>query len=252
MSPFTKFDMSIADASVQQAQAAVDLAELALAESVVVSPLDGVVVERFQSVGALIGPQNPIVSVISGEVEMVLGVEESQIGQVREGEKAEIAVAAYPGVAFPAKVTLVGPWPIRRADLHREDQARGERREVEAGDVRPGEDRYSGEGEGGAGAQGSRGRQVRADVGVRCEGRQCGDAFGYPWDAAGWYGRGGQRRRGGRRGGGRRPDRSQRRGPGIQELTLSGVPSPATFKRLCGTRHSALGFQDYSSTRESC
>ncbi len=74
-----------------------------------VSPVDGVVAEKFQSVGNLVSPQTPIVSVISGEVELVLGVEEGQIGQAREGQKVEIATAAYPGVTFLAKVAVIAP-----------------------------------------------------------------------------------------------------------------------------------------------
>ncbi len=107
--PYTQQDMAMAQAGVQQAQAAVELVELALSEAVVVSPIDGVVADKFQSVGALVSPANPIVALVSGDVEMVLGVEESQIGQIAEGQKAEISVAAYPGTVFPAKVTLIGP-----------------------------------------------------------------------------------------------------------------------------------------------
>ena len=65
--------------------------------------------ERFLSVGALVSRQTPIVSVISSEVELVLGVDESQIGQVSEGQSAEITVAAYPGTVFPARVAVIGP-----------------------------------------------------------------------------------------------------------------------------------------------
>ena len=107
--PYTKFDMGMAQATVQQAQAAVDLAQIGLSEATVVSPIDGAVADKFQSVGALVSPANPIVSLISGDVEMVLGVEEGQIGQISEGQKAEITVAAYPGQVFPAKVSLIGP-----------------------------------------------------------------------------------------------------------------------------------------------
>ena len=96
-SPYTKHDLAMAKAGVAQAQAVVDLAELALKESAVVSPVDGVVAEKFQSVGSLVSPQTPIVSLVSAGVELVLGVEEGQIGQVREGQKVEVSAAAYPG-----------------------------------------------------------------------------------------------------------------------------------------------------------
>ncbi len=107
--PFTEHDMELARASVDQAAAALEMTEIALGEAQVLSTTDGAVAERFQSVGALVSPQTPIVSIISSEVELVLGVEESQIGQVSEGQRAEITVAAYPGTVFPAKVAVISP-----------------------------------------------------------------------------------------------------------------------------------------------
>jgi RND family efflux transporter MFP subunit len=109
LNPYTGNDLAMSSAGVQQAQAAVDLAEIGLSEAVIVSPVDGVVSEKLQSVGALVSPATPIVTIISGDVEMVLGVEEAQIGKVTEGQKAEITVAAYPGTAFPAKVSMISP-----------------------------------------------------------------------------------------------------------------------------------------------
>ncbi|HEX2924362.1 MAG TPA: efflux RND transporter periplasmic adaptor subunit [Chloroflexota bacterium] len=109
LNPYTGNDLAMSDAGVQQAQAAVELAEIGLAEAVIVAPVDGVVSEKLQSVGALVNPATPIVTLISGNVEMVLGVEEAQIGSVTEGQKAEISVAAYPGTVFPAKVAMISP-----------------------------------------------------------------------------------------------------------------------------------------------
>ncbi len=107
--PYTRHDLEMSKAGVQQSQAAVDLAELALRESVIVSHVDGVVAEKLQSVGALVSPQTPIVSVISSDVELVLGVEEEQIGRVREGQKVEVTTSAYPEELFPAKVAVIAP-----------------------------------------------------------------------------------------------------------------------------------------------
>ncbi len=107
--PFTKNDLDAAKAAVTQARGAVDMAEIALGETSVISPVDGTVSDKFQSEGALVGPQAALVSVISRDVELVLGVEESQIGLIQEGQKAEITVPAYPGTLFPASVALIAP-----------------------------------------------------------------------------------------------------------------------------------------------
>ncbi len=107
--PYTASDLNQARAGVAQARAALEQAQIALGEASVLSPVDGVVSERYQSVGQLVGPTSPIVSVVSGGAELSLGVEEAQIGQVTEGQKAEITVAAYPGQTFPARVTTIAP-----------------------------------------------------------------------------------------------------------------------------------------------
>lgn len=109
VSPYTRHDLDASKAAVDQAQAAVDLAQIAFNDASVTSPVDGVVSDKLLSEGALVGPQTPIVSVISSDVELVLGVEESQIGQVKEEQKAEISVAAFPGVLFPARVAMIAP-----------------------------------------------------------------------------------------------------------------------------------------------
>jgi len=109
LNPFTQNDLDMAKAGVDQAQAALDLAQIAFNETTVTSPMDGVVADKLQSEGALVGPSVPIVSIISSDVELLLGVEESQIGQIKEGQKAEISVAAFPGTVFPASVASISP-----------------------------------------------------------------------------------------------------------------------------------------------
>ncbi len=65
--------------------------------------------ERQGSIGTLVSPASPIVTLVSPEVELTLGVEEGQIGQVKEGQKAEVVVTAYPNEPFQAKVELIAP-----------------------------------------------------------------------------------------------------------------------------------------------
>lgn len=108
-SPFTVHDLEAGQAAVLQAQAALDISQVTLSEAVITSPLDGVVSERLVSPGALVGPTSPIATIVSSDVEVAVGLEESQIGSIVEGQRAEINVSAFPGVVFPARVALVGP-----------------------------------------------------------------------------------------------------------------------------------------------
>lgn len=107
--PYTGSDLAMARASVLQAEAALKMAHLGLSEAQIVSPVDGVVSERQVSLGQLVGPSSPVVSIVSQEVELALGVEESQIGQVAEGQKVEVKVASYPDTLFSAKVAMIAP-----------------------------------------------------------------------------------------------------------------------------------------------
>ncbi|HEX9015685.1 MAG TPA: efflux RND transporter periplasmic adaptor subunit, partial [Chloroflexota bacterium] len=108
-SPYRQSDFDAARAGVAQAAAAVDAAQLGLSETRVVSPIDGVVSDRSASLGQLVGPSGALLQLVSGGVEIAIGVEEAQVGLISEGQKAEIAVAAYPGEAIPARVASISP-----------------------------------------------------------------------------------------------------------------------------------------------
>ncbi len=107
--PYTDNDLNLGKAAVNQAQAALDMAQIGLSETQVVSPIDGMVADRLQSVGNLVAPTTPIVVLVSSDVELALLVEESQIGQIKAGQKAELTVPAYPNKEFRAAVTAIAP-----------------------------------------------------------------------------------------------------------------------------------------------
>ncbi|MFQ5613110.1 MAG: efflux RND transporter periplasmic adaptor subunit [Anaerolineae bacterium] len=107
--PFTELDFKLAEVGVEQASVAVDLAQLQLDEAAIEAPFDGVVSEVFVTEGSMVGPQAPVASLISQDVEVVVQVEESRIGQIFPGQNASLQVTAFPGQDFPAVVTRVAP-----------------------------------------------------------------------------------------------------------------------------------------------
>lgn len=107
--PFTAQDIAVQRATIQQAQAVVEVARVNLAEATVTAPFDAVVSQKFLSEGALAAPGNPIVSLVSTNVEAIINVEEARIGLFQEGQNATINVAAFPGVDFPAQVSTISP-----------------------------------------------------------------------------------------------------------------------------------------------
>jgi HlyD family secretion protein len=114
-SPYTEQDKKAAQAQVALAEAQLDLARNGVKELTVVSPVDGVVADRFLVVGSVAGPTTPIVSVTAQETEIQVSVEESQLGRLRAGETASITVPAYPGQTLTGKVTVVAPTVDQRS-----------------------------------------------------------------------------------------------------------------------------------------
>jgi RND family efflux transporter MFP subunit len=102
-------DVLQARAAVEQAQGAFDLSRAQAAEAVVYAPFDGVVAAKLLSEGALASPTTPVVTLVTTDVEVLVNIEESRIGQVPQGRPAVLTVSSYPGEEFQAIVAIVSP-----------------------------------------------------------------------------------------------------------------------------------------------
>ncbi len=103
---------SVAEASLRQAEAAVALARLQLDRTEIRSPLSGVVVRRFASVGEQVDgtEARPLVEVADlREVELLAGVPAAYLDRVRAGQTIEMSSDAIPGRALRASVVAVSP-----------------------------------------------------------------------------------------------------------------------------------------------
>lgn len=109
LEPYRQIDFEQARIGIRQAEAALDLANLQLAETEITAPFDGVVAELFIEEGSRVGPQTPAMRLVSQELEAVVDVQESLISQVKPGQNASLRVTSYPGQDFPAVVTSVAP-----------------------------------------------------------------------------------------------------------------------------------------------
>jgi RND family efflux transporter MFP subunit len=86
-----------------------DIAQLALKETTVQAPVGGTISDRLVSLGALVNPQTPLVTLIPPDLELVVNVEENQLGQVAAGQRVQLAVAAFPAQSFDATVRTIAP-----------------------------------------------------------------------------------------------------------------------------------------------
>ncbi len=101
-----------ANAQIRQQQAAVASAKLDLEKTVIRSPVDGVVLQRAVEPGQTVAAslQTPVLFKIAGDLrkmEIVLAIDEADIGQVRDGQTARFTVDAFPERKFTGTVKQV-------------------------------------------------------------------------------------------------------------------------------------------------
>jgi RND family efflux transporter MFP subunit len=114
-SAYTDADLQAAVAGVAQAEAAVAVAQANLDQMTVLAPFDGVISNRLLTAGAYATPQSPIMTLASVGVEVHVTVEEARVAQVHPGLDVNLALPAYPGESFPAKVITLAPTGDARA-----------------------------------------------------------------------------------------------------------------------------------------
>lgn len=94
-----------AQADMRAAQARLERARYQLARTRLVAPVDGVVANEVPQPGEMAPAGLTLVSMLGTDhVWLEANLKETQLGAVREGQRAEVHVDAYPGVVFEAHV----------------------------------------------------------------------------------------------------------------------------------------------------
>ena len=92
-------------ASLSQARAQLQQAQVNLDHSIIASPIDGVVVSRTVDVGQTVAAslQAPTLFTIANDLtkmQVLASIDEADVGQIKQGIKANFTVDAYPGETF--------------------------------------------------------------------------------------------------------------------------------------------------------
>jgi HlyD family secretion protein len=96
------------EADLEAAQATLEVVRTQLAETRVLSPLDGVVLLRLVEEGEVVQPGQPLLIVIDPqELFLKVYVSEEDIGKVRLGSPVRVKVDGFPGRAFEGFVSEV-------------------------------------------------------------------------------------------------------------------------------------------------
>lgn len=105
-----KADEAAAEAAVSQARAVLESNETDLAKSAIRSPINGIVLSRSIEPGQTVAAsfQAPVLFTLAEDLtkmELHVDVDEADIGQIEEGQKASFNVAAWPNRTFEAHIT---------------------------------------------------------------------------------------------------------------------------------------------------
>ena len=101
-------EVQMAEAGVEQAEAAVALAEKKLADCEVIAPLSGTVVHRLVSPGEVTGPGATLFVVQDLDtVRLTVFVPEADVGAVRLGDPVAVSIDSLPDRTFPGRVSRI-------------------------------------------------------------------------------------------------------------------------------------------------
>jgi membrane fusion protein (multidrug efflux system) len=106
-------------------EAAVKLARINLDYTRIVAPTDGVVGERKVRAGQLVSPGTQVISLVGQTVWVVANYKETQLRNVRVGDRTEVKVDGLPGVVFTGHVETISPASGSQFSLLPPDNATG-------------------------------------------------------------------------------------------------------------------------------
>jgi membrane fusion protein (multidrug efflux system) len=99
-----KAGVELAHARVRSMEAAVTLARLQLGYTRILSPVDGVASKLTVHDGQLVTVGQPVIALVPSATYVIANFKETQIGDMRVGQRAEIELDAFPGKKFEGRV----------------------------------------------------------------------------------------------------------------------------------------------------
>jgi HlyD family secretion protein len=103
-------EIQAAEARLAQAQAAVDLLAKTIDDCTISSPIAGMVTQRVAEIGELVAPGATLLTLSALEqVSLMIYVTEADLGSIRLGQNATVAIDAAPGRVFQGQVTYISP-----------------------------------------------------------------------------------------------------------------------------------------------
>ena len=101
-------DLATRRAEIVRARASLALIDSQLADTIAISPVDGVVLVKAADVGEVLAPGTTVVTVGDIDHPWLRGyINETDLGKVKLGAKAKVTTDSYPGKVYPGRVTFI-------------------------------------------------------------------------------------------------------------------------------------------------
>jgi HlyD family secretion protein len=103
-------DYVLAETALRQASASLAVAQARLEQTVILAPVDGTLIARNVEPGDVIQPGKELMVLApAGETQIVVQIDEKNLSQLRQGEKALVSADAYPRERFAAELFYINP-----------------------------------------------------------------------------------------------------------------------------------------------
>jgi HlyD family secretion protein len=103
-------EAEVAEAGVKAAQSALRLAEIQLEHTRLRAPFEGVITSRNVEPGEVVSPGQEVFSLSDlSKVELKIFVDETEIGRVKPGQKAQVRIDTFPDKRYMGTVSYISP-----------------------------------------------------------------------------------------------------------------------------------------------
>jgi len=97
-------------AQAEQAEVALGLAKIRLEDCTIKAPISGIISKRFVDVGAMVGPTQPLVSIVDIDtVKLLTHVSDEDLDKVKAAQKVEVKVSTYLNRSYEVKEINISP-----------------------------------------------------------------------------------------------------------------------------------------------
>ncbi len=106
----TGSDYALARTALEQARANLEAAQAKLAQTVILAPVDGVLIGRGVEPGNVVQPGKELMALApAGETQIVVQIDERNLAQLALGQQALASADAFPGKRFAAELVYINP-----------------------------------------------------------------------------------------------------------------------------------------------